>query len=875
MRRAPLYFAIISIIAVSARAQEFAPGTRYDPAIPTLEAVVGHAPGEAITSPEGITAYLEALAAAAPDRTRLVEYARTWEGRPLHVLAIASPARMTRLDEVKASVQKLADPRSLAAGEGERLVADLPVITMVMAAVHGNETSSSDAALLVAYHLLAAQGDADVDLVLRESVVLVDPLENPDGRARFLATNALGGAAEPDPEPVSAEHDEGWPGGRGNHYLFDMNRDWFASSQPETRGRLAVQLEWHPQVVMDLHEMGGNSSYYFAPPAPAINPLVTKEQSQWLEVIGQANAKRFDERGFAYFVREVYDSFYPGYGDSWPGFQGAVSMTFEQASPRGLAFRKSDGTVMTYRDGVLHHFTSSLMTATTAARNREALLKDFLAYRRSAIDMGRTGVRAYLLPPGADPSRARLLAENLAAQGIEVGRAAEAFKVGEQTFAAGTYVVSTAQPSGRLVRNLLAPEIRMDDEFIKRQAARREEHQDEEIYDITAWSLPLVFDIDAVAVEQALDVRTTPVVASPPAPSAAPLPAATVGYLLPWGAAAAAAVADALADGIRVRSAGEPFTLDGRRYGIGTALVRSSDNGSDLAARLGAIVARHGAEAVPIDSSWVDDGISLGSNAVVPLEPPRVVMAWDQGTSSLSAGWARFVLERRYGQKVTAVKTSSFGRLDLNRYDVMVLPSGSYSFNADLLQRIKDWLRAGGTLVTLGEASRWAATERVGLLSTFTELRDGNADVPPAERAAEKPPKSEQPFDLEKAIEPERQRPESLPGAILRVELDGRHWMSAGEDDEIQVMVEGNRVFRPIKLDSGANVGVYAEADRLVASGLVWPASRDLRARKAFLMDQPTGQGHVIAFAEDPNFRAFTEATELLFLNAVLLGPGY
>jgi len=873
MRPTACLFAIILTIAVAAQAQEFAPGTRYDPRIPTLEAVVGHAPGEAITSPEGITAYLEALAAAAPDRTRLVEYARTWEGRPLHLLAIASPERMARLDEVKAGIRKLADPRRLAAGEGERLVAALPVITMVMAAVHGNETTSSDAALLAAYHLLAAQGDADVDLILRESVVLVDPLENPDGRARFLATNALGRAAEPDPEPVSAEHDEGWPGGRGNHYLFDMNRDWFASSQPETRGRQKVQLEWCPQVVVDLHEMGGNSSYYFAPPAPAINPLVTKEQSQWLEVIGQANAKRFDERGFAYFVREVYDSFYPGYGDSWPGFQGAVSMTFEQASPRGLTFRKSDGTVMTYRDGVLHHFTSSLSTATTAARNREALLRDYLAYRRSAIEMGRTGVRAYVVPPGADPSRARRLAENLADQGIEVGRADEAFKVGDRTFAAGTFVVSTAQPAGRLVRNLLAPEIRMDDEFIKRQAARREEHLDEEIYDITGWSLPLLYDVEAVAVEQALDVRTTPVAA--PAPSAASLPAATVGYLLPWGTAAAAAVADALADGIRVRSAGEPFTLGGRRYGIGTALVRTSENGPDLAARLGAIVARHGAEAVPVDASWVDGGISLGSNAVVPLEAPRVVMAWDQGTSSLSAGWARYVLERRYGQKVTAVRTSSFGRLDLSRYDVVVLPSGSYSFNDDLLRRLKDWLRAGGTLVTLGEASRWAATERAGLLSTVTELRDGNADVPPAAGNAQKPPKSEQPFDLEKAIEPDRQRPESLPGAILRVELDGHHWMSAGEDDEIQVMVEGNRVFRPIKLDDGLNVGVYADAERLVASGLVWPEARDLLARKAFLIAQPMGQGHVIAFAEDPNFRAFTEATELLFMNAVLLGPGY
>jgi hypothetical protein len=252
-------------------------------------------------------------------------------------------------------------------------VRELPVVTWLIHAVHGNEISSSDAALAEAYHLLAAEGDQTVDTILRESNVLIDPLENPDGRARFLASNLAARAAAPDPEPLAAERDEPWPGGRANHYLFDMNRDWFALSQPETAGRVGVHLEWYPHVVVDLHEMGAESTYYFAPPAEPENPHITPRQRAWFTAFGKANAERFDQRGFPYFVKEIYDSFYPGYGESWPIFQGAVGMTYEQASARGLVYRRTDDTLLTYRQGIVQHFTAAITTAATAARNRERL----------------------------------------------------------------------------------------------------------------------------------------------------------------------------------------------------------------------------------------------------------------------------------------------------------------------------------------------------------------------------------------------------------------------------------------------------------------------------------------------------------------------
>ena len=872
----------------SAHAQEppLWPGAKYDPAIPTIKQVLGHDHGEVITPPEGIAQYLQALQKAAPMRTRLIEYAKSWEGRPLWLLVVGRADRMAKLDQVTADLRRFADPRSVSAADGDRLARELPVVVWLMHGVHGNEISSADAALAEAYHLLASQGDAGVDAVTRDALVLIDPMQNPDGRARFVFQNLHGRATAPDSAPYSAEHDEPWPGGRVNHYNFDMNRDWFAQSQPETRGRIKVGLEYVPQVTVDLHEQGGDNAYYFAPPAEPLNPHITKSQIAAWELIGRANGARFDERGWAYYIREVYDAFYPGYGDSWPTFQGSIGMTYEQASARGLTFARSDGDTLTYRDGVMHHFNAAITTAITAARNRERLMRDYLDYRRSAIAEGEKGpIREYVIVPGQDPSRAELLARNLATQGIDVRRANEPIKLGTRTLPIGTYLVSNAQPTARLARNLLDPRTEQPAEFIRKQEERRKMRLSDQIYDITAWNLPMLFDVEMVPSATAVSVKATPV----PSQYDAPMPARTiaaakVGYLMPWGSGAVALSADALTQGIRIRSVGGAFTHNGRSYPIGTAFFRTVENPADLNAKLAALAARHRVEIVPIDSSWVDDGTSLGSNDVQALKAPKVLLVWDTPTNTLSAGWTRYVLERRFGQSVTAVRTSSLARANFNDYDVIVMPSGNFAgtINDAVLNRVKDWLRSGGTLVTMAEATRWATGASVGLLDTTGLLKDGKPDVPPPSGATgatgamgASGAKPGEAFDYDKAIQPDRERPASQPGAILRVTLDTNHWLTAGSDAETQVLIEGNRVFAPLKLNSGRNVGIYGTKDQLIASGLIWPEAQDILVQKAFLMHQPFGQGHVIGFAEDPNYRAFTESTMLLFMNAVLLGPGY
>ncbi len=851
---------------------------RYDSSVPTLKQVVGHDHGEEVTTPEEMTMYLRALAAAAPTRTRLVEYGRTWEGRPLHLLAVAAPARIAALDDIKRDLRRLADPRGLPAGEADALVSRTPVVVALLHSVHGNEISPAGAALLEAYHLLAVTNDPRVDAIREHAIVLIDPLQNPDGRARMAQGTRSARAAVPDAHPISAEHDEPWPGGRGNHYFFDLNRDWFAQTQPESRGRVAALLEWMPHVVVDLHEMGGESTYYFPPNAVPSNPHTTPAQQQAVDTLGRAIASAFDERGFPYFTSEVFDAFYPGYGVSWPMAQGAIGMTFEKSSARGLAWRRQDGSLLTYMDGIVEHFTAALTTAATAASNREAWLRTFVAFRRSAVEEGERSATArhYVLLDNGDAGRTRHLATLLHRNGIEIRRTTAPATVQGRPVPAGTLVVPHGQPAGRLVRNLLDERTELPADFVKAQAERRLRRQPDQIYDVTAWSLPLLYDVETLRVTQALGVETE---AWRPdaATTSATLSGARVAYVLPWNASTAAAVTAGLGEGLKVRVAAESFTVGGRTYPVGTAIVRVADHaGVDLAGTLGAVASRHGAEVVAVDSGFVERGISLGSNQVQSLKLPRVLLAWDAPATGLSAGWARYVLERRFGLVPSAVRVASLGRVNLAEFDVVVLPSGTYTpgIGPDLVRRLQDWVSAGGTLVTVGDATRWATAEGTGLLGTTAEWKGGapiTGGAPGARPSSAAAPS--QPIDIGTAVTPTRELPTLVPGAILNTVVDTEHWLSSGLDASVPVNVQGQRVFSPITLDKGRNVVHFAPKGDLVASGIVWEESQEELPGKPYLIHQPVGRGHVVSFTDDPNNRGFSEATQLLFLNAVLLGP--
>ncbi len=880
----------------------FWPGADYDPAIPTFEQVLGHAPGERITWTADVIRYFEALAAAAPGRIVVKDYATTWEGRRLIYAAISSPANIARLAELSEGMKRLADPRQTDRAAADALIAELPGTTWLAYGVHGNEISSTDAAMLTAYHLLASRGDERIAKILEGSVVFIDPMQNPDGRDRFIHHFEMAEGLKPDSSRLSAEHNEQWPGGRTNHYLFDLNRDWFALTQPETRGRIKILQEWFPLAFVDAHEMGSDATYYFAPEAIPYNPHLASAQKASLELFGRSNAGWFDKFGIDYFTREVYDAFYPGYGASWPSYYGSIAMTYEQASARGLIVRRYDGREFHYRETVRNHFVTSLSTAEVVADNRAKFLGDFYDYRVSAIEEGRSdSIRAYIFPAQRDQDGADKIAGLLVQQGVDVLEARDEFRACGETYAAGSYVVRTDQPAKRLVRTLLDHDVPMETDFVAEQERLRAKKLPDEIYDVTAWSLPLMFNVEMDACGRSVTGNFAARGPETVRPGAADGSDARVAYLVPWGGVSAIRLlSQTLLAGIDVKSSDKPFTHKKRVYPAGTLIFKVKGNPHDLGETLAGLARTTGADVIGVDDSWITKGPNFGSNKVVTVTAPRVAIAWDRPTNPLSAGNTRFVIERQFGYPVTAIRTHQLRDSTLSRFDVIILPSQAPAFfgisYAEVLgekgaENLKNWVTAGGTLIALDGALNFLADPDMN----FTAIRRENAFRDEDEDKAKKngKPRSskngaangksktvpgtriEDEEAYQKAVMADEEQPDAVAGVLARAFVDEDHWLGAGVARTLNVLVRGADVYQPLRHDKGINVVRFAARDQLLASGYMWRENREQLAFKPFIMTQPMGRGFVIGFTQDPTVRAYLDGLNVIFANAIFRAPAH
>ena len=856
------------------------PDVTYDSSVPTLESVLGYAPGDQITSEELAHAYLRALAGAKPERTQLIEYARSWEGRPLVYFLVGSEQTMDRLGDVKAGMQALADPAGLSRGEIDALIEELPAVVWLAYGVHGNEIAGTDAGLQTAYHLLAARGEP-FDSISNNTLVAIDPSQNPDGRMRFVNHFRETYGIEPSVSAISAERREPWPAGRTNHYLFDLNRDWLPLTQPEVIGRVKTFREFFPLVHVDIHEMGTDSSYFFPPPAQPFNPHYTDTQQEMLDAYGRNNAKWFDRFGFEYFTQAVYDAYYPGYGDSWPAFQGSVGMTFEMASARGLAGERRNGELVTYADGVQRHFVTSIGTVETASVNRESFLRNFVEYRRSADAGEHGGPREYLIPLEGDHSAVHKLAANLVLHGIEIRRTTENAQACDVDLPQGSYLVTSRQPAGRMVRTFLEKESPMSEEFLAEQERRRKLGLRAELYDILGWSLPRLYNVDVIPCdrvsisEQRFEGTDLPAY-EPPA-------ASQVGWLVPWGSQAAGRfLAAAQRAGLNVQGADEVMTIASRRYERGTLVVRLADNPDYDANGLHRMVSHlaqlSAAEVVATDTSYSEEGVSFGSRSVMALPAPRIALAWDEPTVSYSAGNTRFVLERQFAYPVEPVRVEHIASDELDRFDVLILPDGgnyAAALAARGVERLKSWVDRGGVLVTMSGGTRFAADDDVGLLPTDLELLAGGKEADDDDgNVAEGTILTDQDA-YQKAILPEAPRPDSIPGVLMRTRITQDTWLSAGVTDGVAFMVQGQDVYRPLTLDEGWNALYFDAPENLGAGGHLWAENRRQWAFKPAVVQANFGDGLVIGFVADPTFRAALDGANVVFLNAVLRGPGH
>jgi Zinc carboxypeptidase len=904
----------------SAQKFEFFPGGTHDPKVPTPESVLGYPIGTYHTDYSGLERWLAALGKS--DRVRIVRYGRSFEKRPLYLAVISSPANIARLDQIKAAMNKLADPRTTNDAEADGVARSMPAVAWMNHANDGNESAAFESAIQTSYQL-AAGTDETTRLILDRLVTIVNPAHNPESHERFVAWyNSAQVGADGTADPHAAEHNAPWGmSTNNNHYQIDLNRDAFLISQPETAALVKAFGEWNPILFIDHH--GQTKNMFFPPPAEAINLNVTTNQTEWMDRYGSAIGDAFDRQGWSYYRRGRFDLFFAGFWDSWPTLNGSVGLTFETdgGGSKGLAWEREDGTILTLRDGVVHHHTGTMASLKITAEGKDHRLRDFYQYKKTAIDEGqREPMKQVVLLPGRDEPRAALLVNVLRMQRIEVHRTTAPIKLAKahgyfgglaaaRDVPFGAYVIPMAQPQKRLAKALLEIEPGFRDEFVKEEERKKRraelvgQRPRDGFYDTTAWSLPLLFGVEALWAEDAVATGSLkPVTGEAGWNPRSPVMAATgfdpgrYGYVFSgdsYGAMMLAA--QLLREKMNIAVATEPFRIGDSDYARGAIIVRTERNPATLLDRLKVLAADAGVVVRPLDSARVQQGKDFGEDPVVEVRHPRIAVITDEPTDDRSYGATWFTLEQRLGLPFTALKTEQVRNVDLGRYNVIVFPHGSPATYQDLLGeagvgKLRRWMQDGGTIVLVKGAAalgtrkgvEWTAATLKRHEATIRlffedekeqkpEVKDQKAEAKDQKPAADasaagKPDAADKPLTREMDLV-------RTPGAILRVKVDPEHWLGFGYDRDTAATVQSNYAFTLSR--TAVHVAAFPGEDQLELGGFVWPEARKALAKSLFAWVEPIGRGQAIFFAEDPNFRASQLSTLRMFFNAVVLGPSF
>lgn len=894
MRLLTLLFSMV-VLAAPASAQEtfdwYGRGP-YRPQVPRPDSLLGHSPGSRHTMYHEQQRVFDAMIAAAPDRVRTEVIGTTAEGKVMRVLIISSPENLERLDDIRTELQALGDPRVTDAAGAAQIATRIPAVALLSHSIHGNEPGGFEASMQTVYQLLASDEPATLE-ILRNVVTIINPSQNPDGHERFAAWN--NSVAVATDEPAAMEQSEPWSiQGRTNHYRFDMNRDFLAQSQNETRALLSVMTRWNPQLVVDLHST--TDQFFFPPTADPLNRNAGPWQRKWEERFGQANGAAFDRFGWQYYVRDIFDFYYPGYVDLFPSLAGATGMTFETDGGPELRLRKSDGTVMTFADGIAHHFVASMATLGVLAEGREERLRDYHEFRATGMqEVAGRPFRRVIVSADADPARALEMARDLARAGIEVMRATAPFTatqvhdyvdgtVTRREFAAGSIVIDLSQPQARLATALLEPRTLMDSAFARRQIERFERNQRRgesatregyEFYDVTAWALPLSYGLSAFWTGETGAFTGERITQDATAP-AAPAPArARSAYIFPGGREASARLAmQLLREDFSVGVATQPIRADGRTWNPGTYVVRTQRNGEALHERIAVLAGELNAHVTSLQSAYPDSGIGVGSEAVRPLHAPRVLLAGGSGVATTTFGSVWFHLERELGLPVVPIELSSFQNVDLADYNILILPDGNAGALFRALgdaERLKRFVSEGGAVIAIGGAIDLLAREELEL-TTVRPIGEDEDEEEEEEEAADSVVRAGTP-PLVSPTAPGEDDPEDVPGIIAKATLDRTHWLTYGYDrDHLAVLISGSDFLQPSR--EGDNP-VTVLGDDAVLSGFTWPGNTErLLDRTVWAAVENVGQGSVILFATDPLFRAFWRGPAGLLQNALLMGTG-
>jgi len=888
-------------------------GATYDASITSPDELLGQAVGTRLAHHAEIVACFEQWAAES-DRMQLVPMGRTHEGRALIHAVISSPANLARLDDQLAAMNRLADPRGLS-DESGALSAAKPVAWMSYS-IHGDELSGSDAALALGHYLVAGQGEV-VERMLDELYIVIDPCMNPDGRERIIGMVEQSAGYTPSLDYASM-HRGRWPFGRGNHYLFDMNRDWMAGTQPETRARWRAVQRYHPLLFVDAHEMGSLDTYLFYPQAAPIHTHFPAGTVAKQGVVAAAISQAFDALGWGYYTREWADGWAPFYSDAWGSLNGAVGVLYEQSRTAGFPLKRESGKVLTYRQAVHHQLTASLASLEALQANADTWMREYIDGRKAncATD-GEWGQRQFVLRSGDRPTRERALLATLLAQGVEVYRAQDAFTLTKvqshlgadadsMEFPAGSFVIPASQPNGPLVRAFLDFDPRLDAESLLRERESLEQKNESKIYDLTAWSLPHALDVASWWGDgEGLALEALDSIPPLPAPTADATQNAYAWLVDGRDDSAVAFAARAMELGLQVQWADESFRSNGRDYARGTLMVNRHENDLE-SAELAKLVERaartSGAQAVATTTGRSpDEGPDLGGQHFHLLARPRVAVVGNTPVASDSYGHLWFALDRVIGVPFSIIDAQSGA--DLRRFNVIVLPPGAGELVSEWKDELIEWVEAGGTLVACEDAAAACTREQVGLsasvlrrdalgeLDSFAKSlereraahevaidedyvwsgsREQAADDADAQAETDEEPEE---LDEDQLAEADRwARRFSPAGANVLAEADLHHWLTSGCDEQLPVPIANSRVFlsqTPVQ----TAVRLAPSAD-LRLGGLIWPEYRERLADSAWLTAESRGNGQLVLFAGMPAFRGYSLATGRLFANAVIYGPG-
>jgi Zinc carboxypeptidase len=853
MRLSKLSFAFfLSFVSlqVSAQSYFFKAYEPFDQNIPSPEEFLGYPIGSQHTRHDRIVAYLDKLAEVS-DRAEIARYGRTHEQRELVILTITSSDNLKNLDNLQQQHLAFVDP-----GAATPDVTNLPVFVNLAYNVHGNEPSSSEAAMLTAYTLVASKSQAVLDY-LNGAVVFIDPTINPDGRDRHTqwANQYRGTPLVAD--PLDAEHNEAWPRGRTNHYWFDLNRDWLLAINPESRGKLNWIHQWYPNVVTDFHEMGSSATYFFEPMKAnaSKNPIMPKENYTTLNnTFARYFSKHLDEIGSLYFTKEAFDGTYPGYGSSYPDLQGGLALLFEQASSRGHVQETMTGKI-TFAFTIRNQYTSSLATIEAAVENKKILYDYQKAFFKSALTNAKSSkTTGYVFGDNFDENRTRAFIDKLLIHRIKVYELSGSTTSGGYSYQPGkAYVVPTAQPQYRMVQSMFET---------------YDDYADSVYYDASAWSVANFYNMKYAAVTGSLK-KGTEVTRETNVKQVGAVQKSAYGYLIDWDDYNASAMTYYLQDhGAILSSAFKPFTIQAggqqRSFSYGTLLAHVSGqniSSDSLFQLLATSSKKYGVEVYDVKTGMSSQGIDLGSRNVRPLAKPKALMFIDDGVSSYEAGEVWHLLDTRVNMPITKLKLGMFSRADLNNYNVMVMVSGRYSeLDSAKRQQLKQWVEKGNTLITTREATAWVIRKKLVKESLVTD--PDKKDKKSEEKSVARKPYVNAPENLGK---------ERVGGAIFQVALDLTHPLAFGYHDKLIPVYRNSNVWLSPSKNEYSTVAKYTNQPHI--DGFISDENMQKFLKpSASLIVSPLGKGRVVMFADNPNFRGSWYGTNRLFLNAIFLG---